>query len=482
MEYDIETKTKEKLELNKQLTEMEKMFEVLNEVKCELKNITTENATTKEFINNRELDLKEINEDNLNKLKENVADIEVYRKSVGSLKTIERKVDVWKTMRIELMRTIPIDYGTEEQAKKLNKQLIDVMSSEVLFCPDIKKKCSLFEERKNKDIEKLSDEINKCKQKEKEFNEQYEKYTKAEEELGPSPEVDMVELKRLEDTLQEKENLLEEVNKITLVVETKRAELNALINVAKETLKKGTINQDRLKSKVLKLNKQLEDYSSVSSKNVQLQSALEEIEAGMVEKAKFVEVSEENKRTFDKNMLRLKEIDKTVLAINDKIEKLKLVKEAFGQNGLRAIIIDYVIPKLEDRINNILSKLSDFRIRLETQRTSLTDDKKIEGLFINIFNERGEEFEFSSYSGGERLKIVVAISEALSEVQNINFRILDELFVGLDDESIEKFAEIMTTLQARLPQLICISHLKNIKDLFDEKVNVVKKNGTSEIK
>ena len=103
----------------------------------------------------------------------------------------------------------------------------------------------------------------------------------------------------------------------------------------------------------------------------------------------------------------------------------------------------------------------------------------MEGLFINIYNEAGEEFDFNNYSGGEKLKITVAISEALAELQRISFRVLDELFVGLDDESTQSFAEIVDTLQSRFSQLICISHLPNIKDAFAERLTVVKQNGIS---
>jgi len=57
--------------------------------------------------------------------------------------------------------------------------------------------------------------------------------------------------------------------------------------------------------------------------------------------------------------------------------------------------------------------------------------------------------------------------------------VLDELFIGLDEESTEKFVEVMTTLQERFNQLICISHLRNIKDMFDETLMITKVNGVS---
>ena len=102
-------------------------------------------------------------------------------------------------------------------------------------------------------------------------------------------------------------------------------------------------------------------------------------------------------------------------------------------------------------------------------------------MFINIFNELGEQFEFGSYSGGEKLKITVAISEALASLQKCGFRIFDELFIGLDEESTEHFAVVMDQLQEKFKQILCISHLRNIKDLFDKKVEIIKINGASKV-
>jgi DNA repair exonuclease SbcCD ATPase subunit len=160
---------------------------------------------------------------------------------------------------------------------------------------------------------------------------------------------------------------------------------------------------------------------------------------------------------------------------------LELLRDAMGANGIKAIVIDYLIPQLESKINVILSQLSDFRVKLETQQGGIGEDVVLEGLFINIINDQGEELEFANYSGGERLKIIVAISEALADIQRVNFRVMDELFLGLDEESTEKFAEVMGVMGQRFGQLICISHLRNIKDLFYDKLSVVKTNGVSTV-
>ena len=164
-----------------------------------------------------------------------------------------------------------------------------------------------------------------------------------------------------------------------------------------------------------------------------------------------------------------------------KKNKVTLVKDAFGSKGIKTIIIDYLLPKLEDHINEVLFKLSDFRVRLDTQRQSAGGEKTVEGLFITIINEMNEEMPYEAYSGGEKLKITVAISEALASLQKASFRLIDELVVGLDDNMVVDFTNVLNKLQGKFDQILAISHLESVKGIFEKKITVKKFNGISKI-
>jgi DNA repair exonuclease SbcCD ATPase subunit len=166
---------------------------------------------------------------------------------------------------------------------------------------------------------------------------------------------------------------------------------------------------------------------------------------------------------------------------NDSIEvgQLEAIKDAFGSKGLKTVVVDYLIPRLEERINEILSKLSDFTVRLDTQKTSADGEGTIEGLYINITDQQGQETGFDSFSGGEKVKITIAISEALASLQKCGFRILDEAVIALDKESTESLVMVLGKIQERFNQMICISHLDEVKDIFEERIEVLKINGSS---
>ncbi len=195
-----------------------------------------------------------------------------------------------------------------------------------------------------------------------------------------------------------------------------------------------------------------------------------------------VTLAKHAQETIVEARLSLQKLVKDGKTLQEQYDDLLLLKEALGPKGVRAVAVDYILPQLEERINEVLSQMSDFRIRLDTQQDKVSEEGSKEGLFINIINDQGQEMEFGSYSGGERIKITMAISEALASLMtSIGFRILDEAINSLDNESTQSFVEVLLKLQEKFPQVIVISHLDAVKDIFEKKITVTKVNGISKI-
>ena len=193
-----------------------------------------------------------------------------------------------------------------------------------------------------------------------------------------------------------------------------------------------------------------------------------------------IDKNEEEVKIVTSKVLSLK---KELSDISEKKRKVELIKTAFGRGGIESLVIDYLIPRLEDKINEILLKLSDFKIRLDTQKKSVDGETNIEGLYIFCSNEMGEEMDFSNYSGGEKLKINVAISEALASLsKSIGFRIMDETIVGLSPEMVQEFVSVLNVLQRQYSQVLVVSHLLEIKSMFENVIIINKHNGISTIK
>jgi exonuclease SbcC len=369
----------------------------------------------------------------------------------------------------------------------LLKQQEEMKQNDTYLCPNCKtpiKKGDVCPEMYNNDIEtkiqELTDKLADIKQQKDEYNKLVADCDREEAELGTKPQIDeTVELSvnnRIRELTLEKDNL-QALH--TNYAERKASNLEKLSSYSRDV--------ERITNRNKELEAELERLKiATMGEDVAMAQLTKANEAKRGAEANYEEVqrdlvrAEEADNRIKENIKKIEQLTEETKNYTKDSEALKLIKEAFGNNGIRTIVIDYIIPSLEDKINAVLRQLSDFRVRLDTQRNGASDNI-LEGLFITIINELGEELEYDSYSGGERLKIEVAISEALAEIQKISFRILDEAFTGLDQESTESFANIIITLQERFSQLICISHLQQVKDIFDNKIEIVKINGTSKV-
>ena len=222
------------------------------------------------------------------------------------------------------------------------------------------------------------------------------------------------------------------------------------------------------------------DVAEAANKVIQAMGA-----SGMAERS-LAEVRGEIKylETLGGEIKRLEkecdETDKTILKIKEEVELLSDLREALGTTGITAVALDYLLPSLEDKVNEILAMLSDFRVELSTQKAGAAGGN-IEGLFITVKNVQGESMDLNSYSGGERVRISVSISEALASLQKCGFRIMDETIVALDENMIENFTTVLGKIQSRYSQTICISHLQPVKDLFEKKLLITKLDGISQV-
>ena len=486
-DYD-KVKKGEMLEVENELRETN---EKLNEIKVRSivhkdKIDRLEKAISEEsFLFEKEelLNLKigELKNLNLMELRSKVSALPGYKLELD--KYYQQVVDYnnWNSQMMVIIKETPSSIDYDVQIDRLNKQIIAVMSEKIDLCPELNKSCPILVNKNQERITQMSSEVKRLKGEKEDLAKLNEAHEDKIKKLGEAPVIASSDA-----TIAIKEKIvLAEAAKIELT--GYEARLTQLPLITKE-LEEVSTRLKTYEAEIAKLTKELGESEDLSAQERNINMEMDQLMAKknlltmeINDTTANLTLALEASRKIERYKEDIDELSKSEEKIENEVDALETIKEALGPNGIRAIVIDLIIPQLEDKINNILSKLSEFRVKLDTQKSGVGDKVVLEGLFINIINDQGELFEFESYSGGERLKIIVAISEALSEVQKIGFRILDELFIGLDEESTEKFALVMTSLQEKFKQMICISHLRGIKDLFDEKVTVTKINGDSKI-
>jgi len=154
--------------------------------------------------------------------------------------------------------------------------------------------------------------------------------------------------------------------------------------------------------------------------------------------------------------------------------------EAFGKDGIQALIIESAIPEIEDETNAILRRLTDNRIQVTIE--SLRDLKSggsRETLDIKISDELGER-SYDLYSGGEAFRTDFALRIALSKVlarragTRLRTLIIDEGFGTQDARGLEQLTEAIQQISKDFDKVIVVTHLEEMKNAFPVRIEVEK--------
>ncbi len=163
------------------------------------------------------------------------------------------------------------------------------------------------------------------------------------------------------------------------------------------------------------------------------------------------------------------------------------LREAFGVNGIPAMIIEHTLPELEREANRILQQLTDGRmhVRFDTQRETKRGTVR-ETLDIIISDEKGTR-PYDNFSGGEKFRvnfaIRVALSRLLAQRAGVQLRSLfvDEGFGALDAEGRQRLVEAVKAVQRDFDLILVITHIEELRDAFPSRIQVTKTESGSQV-
>ena len=155
---------------------------------------------------------------------------------------------------------------------------------------------------------------------------------------------------------------------------------------------------------------------------------------------------------------------------------------AFGRQGIQAMLIETVVPRLEEETNTLLGRMTDNRmhVKLETQRERRSGSgEPIETLEINVSDELGSR-SYEMYSGGEAFRVNLALRIALSRVLSqrtgapLPTLFIDEGFGTQDASGRERILDVISAIEDDFDKIIVITHLDDLKDMFPVRIEVQK--------
>ncbi|MBE7384036.1 MAG: SMC family ATPase [Leptolyngbya sp. SIO1E4] len=163
--------------------------------------------------------------------------------------------------------------------------------------------------------------------------------------------------------------------------------------------------------------------------------------------------------------------------------------QAFGRNGLQALLIEHILPQLEAETNHLLGRLSAHQLHVQfvTQRAGRgRQGKLIDTLDIVIADAQGTR-PYETYSGGEAFRVNFAIRLALARLlaqrsgTPLQMLIIDEGFGTQDREGCDRLIGAINAIATDFACILAVTHVSHFREAFQTRIDVVKTPAGSQI-
>jgi exonuclease SbcC len=315
----------------------------------------------------------------------------------------------------------------------------------------------------------------------KEFKLKIKEKTEAKEELSgliKKQEALVKELDDLESKLRDYEDAQKELKILT-----------SLVSDWEGRIKKNEEEIEKLDGEVEEANKKLassvkaeKDYEAISTKI----GALEKERDGIDEELKSV------RKDINTNLGSIKTLEGNVKTLDDEIKKKKEQKMKKDKlTDHQVWLSEYFVPTLDLIERQVMISINQgFNQQFRRCFGTLIEDPdlevKIDEDFTPIVEREGYDQDLVSLSGGEKTSVALAYRLALNTiVQKVstgmksNLLILDEPTDGFSKEQLFKVRDILTELKC--PQVIIVSHERELESFADTICRVEKTGGISKV-
>lgn len=155
--------------------------------------------------------------------------------------------------------------------------------------------------------------------------------------------------------------------------------------------------------------------------------------------------------------------------VESKMNVLKLYKEVVNKDGLPLYILKTKIFEINEQINLIVSQVFDFEVEFSVTEGDLN---------IDFFYENDEiKNDVGFASGSETFIINLCIKVGLSQISELpklTSLLIDEGYGTLDAETIAKIPALFSVLPEYYKNIITISHIEELKELYQHQIKLEK--------
>ena len=294
------------------------------------------------------------------------------------------------------------------------------------------------------------------------------------------------EQQRLSDEIDQMKFNKEEIEKKKESVEIQGVHIKAAIEEKENTLSSVTKQLEEHKE----MNEEISDFRKFETKLHQMKKEIQKQNQNLEQLNQHISVNEQSIRFMDKKMEEYKETEMNYTLLKDLSDtangeqkgKTKISFERFVQS----VYFDLILAAANERLS-VMSEQRYYLLRKEENDIN----KGSSGLELEILDEwTGKRRNVRSLSGGESFKAALSLALGLSDViQNkkggiqVDTIFIDEGFGTLDADSLNKAMQIINSLSLEGNKLVgIISHVDELKDQIDQKIEVYKDHAGSKVK
>ena len=202
-------------------------------------------------------------------------------------------------------------------------------------------------------------------------------------------------------------------------------------------------------------------------------------------------IKEPDKEQYKKEItsieLTIDKHSKDVLQLESNKVQYQQAVEAFGNKGIRSVVLDFITPFLNEKANEYLQVLSGSDISVEFQTQVENTKGELKDKFDVIVTNSNGGTSYKSNSAGEQKRIDLAISFAIQDLImskddiSTNIALYDECFDGLDTVGCENVIKLLKDRLNTVGTIFVITHSESLKPLFENVITMVKEDGVSRL-
>ena len=293
------------------------------------------------------------------------------------------------------------------------------------------------------------------------------------------------EKQKQNDCLDEKNKELEDSKNDLQEKAKKLTDANASLKKIEDFNNKIYQEEEKLNSRLIDLEKikkpeQSDNDLIINEKIKVLQESIENKKKSLEEDSPYQELLDKNKNDLENLLEKIKDIKSSIKSSEELSPYYDFWTEAFGDDGIRKIVIDEIVPALNSKLEYWLQILIDNKLHINFDN-GLSE-------VISKDPNKDKELIYSVLSNGQKRRINLAVNQAFAHLMMLSHGVspslvfLDEVTTNIDQIGVQGIYNMICELSKEKKVFVTTHDADLLSLLYGcETITLEMKNGETKI-